>query len=432
MHLRQAKHIHFLGIGGIGVSALAYWFKHEGRNVSGQDTSSSPVTDELKAHGIAVTIGQKIFSIPKDADAVIYSVAISEFKPEFIEEVRRKGIPVFSYPEALGLLSKDKHTIAIAGTHGKTTTTAMVAKIFIDAGLKPTVIVGSLFKGSKKNFIAGTSDYLIVEADDYRRAFLHLEPTILIITNIGLDHLDYYQDLADIESAFAELAAKAPKNGYVITSTKVRSSLGALSAKTIDYTDFLDTNLALKLPGKHNRENAAAAAAAAHVAGIVPRSAQRSLKNFSGTWRRFDFKGKTKNGALVYDDYAHNPEKVRAAIAGFREKHPRARLVVVFQPHLYSRTKTLLKEFSESFAGADEIVITPIFAAREKRDPSISGKKLAAAIKQHLPKGSVRYAPNLKNLETSLRSSLQNNDVLVTMGAGDIYHLAEKLVVRKK
>ena len=435
MNLKLSTHVHLFGVGGIGVSALARAFSAEGKEVSGQDTDTSPIIDALKAEGISVSIGQSAENIPKGTDLIIYSSALLEREPKFMKKLGELNIPMLSYAEALGLFSEEKYTIAVAGTHGKTTTTAMVSEILMDGKLKPTVIVGSLLKRTHSNFVSGKGEYFVVEADDYRRQFLTLAPKVLVITNIGLDHLDYYHDVRDIQSAFRALAAKVPASGYVITNLGnelVRPALSDTRAKIIDYRQFMQKNIALPFPGAHNQENAAAALAVSHVLGIAESKALKSLSKFSGAWRRFDLLGKTRAGAFVYDDYAHNPDKVKAAIAGFREAHPERRLTVVFQPHLYSRTKTLLKEFSESFDGADEVFVVPIFAAREKPSSPISSQILVSRIAAHLTKGKkktkVSFAADLKRLEAHLVKTLGDGDVVVTMGAGDIYKLGLDLV----
>ena len=298
--------------------------------------------------------------------------------------------------------------------------------------------MGSLLKGSQSNFVAGTSRYFVVEADDYRRQFLELEPSVLVITNIGLDHLDYYKDVEDIQSAFRALIKKVPATGYVIANrgdALVRSILSESRAKIVDYREFAKKKIKLPIPGAHNQENAAAALAVAHVLGVDAKKSLTSLAGFKGTWRRFDLIGKTKNGAIVYDDYAHNPDKVKAAIAGFREAYPKSRLTVIFQPHLYSRTKTLLSHFAQSFDNADRVYVTPIFAAREHRDYSVSSKILAERIQEHsgkskLQKPEVSYTADIRKLAAQLKKSLTKNDVVVTMGAGDIYQLADVLMQR--
>ena len=420
-----------MGIGGIGISALARLCLEEEKEVSGQDTASSPVIVELKKAGVKIFIGQSIARIPKGTDLIVYSEALEQRAPEFLERVRKLSIPMLSYPQALGELSKQKKTVAIAGTHGKTTTTAMVAHALLDAELDPTVVVGSILKDQNSNFIFGRGEHLVVEADEYKRAFLHLTPFILVITNIGLDHLDYYKDFADIQSAFAELAARVPKNGYVVldrSDKKLQEVIRRTKAKIIDYGEFRDANLRLPFPGAHNKENAAAAAAAAHVLGVPKKRVLDSLTNFGGTWRRFDYRGKTAHGVLVYDDYAHNPDKIRAAISGYRERFPKQRLAVVFQPHLYSRTKTLFEGFTTAFSGADIVLVTPIFAAREKKDKEISSALLAKRIQKEMKGRTVLFIPQLPKVRTYIERNLKQGDVLITMGAGDIYELADSLV----
>ncbi|OHA18494.1 MAG: hypothetical protein A2664_00935 [Candidatus Taylorbacteria bacterium RIFCSPHIGHO2_01_FULL_46_22b] len=429
--LSAAQNIHILGIGGIGISALARLCLEEEKEVSGQDTASSPVIVELKKAGVKIFIGQSIARIPKGTDLIVYSEALEQRAPEFLERVRKLSIPMLSYPQALGELSKQKKTVAIAGTHGKTTTTAMVAHALLDAELDPTVVVGSILKDQNSNFIFGRGEHLVVEADEYKRAFLHLTPFILVITNIGLDHLDYYKDFADIQSAFAELAARVPKNGYVVldrSDKKLQEVIRRTKAKIIDYGEFRDANLRLPFPGAHNKENAAAAAAAAHVLGVPKKRVLDSLTNFGGTWRRFDYRGKTAHGVLVYDDYAHNPDKIRAAISGYRERFPKQRLAVVFQPHLYSRTKTLFEGFTTAFSGADIVLVTPIFAAREKKDKEISSALLAKRIQKEMKGRTVLFIPQLPKVRTYIERNLKQGDVLITMGAGDIYELADSLV----
>lgn len=436
--LKNICTIHISGIGGIGVSALARMFLHEGKEVSGQDANRSPLTESLQAAGIAVSIGQDAANISKDTDLIVYSLAIAERDPKFLKSLGKLRIPMLSYPEALGLVSEGKYTIAVAGTHGKTTTTAMIAEVLVEAGLDPTVIVGSLLTKHQSNFIAGESKYFVVEADEYQRSFLHLSPHILVITNIGKDHLDYYKDFSDIQSAFRELVATVPKSGFIVARKQdpvLRDVLSKAKAKIIDYPEFLDQKLKLPVPGTHNKENAACALAVAHVLAVDPRVARKALAAFAGTWRRFDYRGKTSRGALVYDDYAHNPDKVRAAISGYREAFPKHRLTVVFQPHLYSRTKTLLDGFASAFDGADEVYIAPIFAAREQPDHFISSNTLARSIQKHLDtEGAalslmkVFAASDMENLLVLLQTNLTANDLLVTMGAGDIYQLAGLLV----
>jgi UDP-N-acetylmuramate--alanine ligase len=442
--LKQSNHIYFIGIGGIGISSIARMLLLEGKKVSGSDRDASKVTEELEKAGASIVIGQKKENVPVDCDLIIYTVAIGQDNPEFVE-AKRLGTKMLTYPETLNIISKEKYTIAVSGTHGKTTTTAMVAKVMIDNGLEPTVIVGSLIGNS--NFIMGKSKYLVVEADEYKKSFHNLEPSIMVITNIDEDHLDFYKDLADIQNSFLHLAQKLPVDGFLICNTKLpnlQSIINNVRCKVIDYSEIKLTEKLL-VPGEHNRQDAKAAVAVGQVLGVDPQKANSAVAQFSGTWRRFEYKGKTDSGALVYDDYAHNPQKVKAALQGARELYPDKKIVVVFQPHLFSRTKLLLNEFAKSFNDADEVILTPIFPAREVFDSTISSEILAERIREtpliplvrgkaESPSltreglGRVSSFPDFDSIISYLKISLKKDDVLITMGAGEQYKIGEAMV----
>jgi UDP-N-acetylmuramate--alanine ligase len=302
----------------------------------------------------------------------------------------------------------------------------MLAKIFIDVGLEPTVIVGSFLKDQKSNFIAGTGEYFIVEACEYRRSFLNLNPQVLVITNIDNDHLDYYRDLADIQSAFVELAQKVPADGYLICDTSSRELAPVVAAASCQVLDYraVTTDFALKVPGAHNIKNAQAALAVAETQAIAFIAAAHALGSFSGTWRRFEYRGLTKTGAQVYDDYGHHPTEVKATLAGVKGLVS-GKVFVAFQPHLYSRTKQLFKEFSESFTDAGEVIVLPIYAAREAPDPTISAEQLALAITNS---GQSAQAMNFETAIEYLGQAAGPEDLILTMGAGDVFKIAESLV----
>lgn len=425
-NIYNIKRVHFIGIGGIGISSIARMMLLEKKEVSGSDTNDSEIIRELAKLGAKIKIGHKKENLNLKTELVIYTIAVPKNNPELIKAKELK-IKTLTYPETLGLISKNLYTIAISGTHGKTTTTAMTAKIFIDAGLKPTVIVGSLLKDQKSNFIAGNGKYFIVEACEYKRSFLNLEPKILAITNIDNEHLDYYKNLKDIQKAFWKLVSKIPKDGFLICNAKdpkIKPILKSAKCRIVDY-DRINKNFDLKFPGSHNIENAKVAFAIGELVNIKEQQIKKSLENFSGTWRRFDFKGTAKIGALIYDDYAHHPTEIKTTLKSFREKFPKKRLVVVFQPHLFSRTKILLNEFAESFGDADKIIIAPIYAAREKEDKTINSKTLVEKIK--LKKGSVLTLENFEKISDYLMANTSKNDIIITMGAGDIYKVGEKL-----
>jgi len=429
INLEKIKKVYFIGIGGIGVSAIARMMALSGKEVRGSDMSLSEVTHELTQLGIQIDHGQSIDFIPKDTELVIYTIAIMTFDPKLIEALDARGIPRKTYPEMLGMISADSFTIAISGTHGKTTTTAMTAKVFLDDGLDPTVIVGSFLKDQKSNFIAGKSKYFIVEACEYRRSFLNLTPTILVITNIDNDHLDYYKDMTDIQSAFAELVAKIPSHGAVICNPNdpnVAPVLKNASCRIIDYTGYLYPNITLKMPGMHNRKNAAAVSAVADLTGVSERITKTSLETFSGTWRRFEYKGTHSSGALIYDDYGHHPTEIEATLTGTRELFKKERIIIVFQPHLYSRTKDHLAHFGTSFKHADMVIILPIYPAREVFDPSITSEMVVAEIQKN--GGISKTVSTFDEAITLLKKEAKKGDVIMTMGAGDVYMIGESLL----
>ncbi len=424
------KKVHFIGIGGIGVSAIARMMMLEGKKVTGSDRGKSEITDGLKALGAVVYIGQKAENIDQDTDLVIYSIAITDDNPELVR-AKELGIAAITYPQALGIISEQKYTIAVSGAHGKTTTTAMIAKVLIDAGLDPTVVVGSLLKDHHSNFIAGKSEYLVAEACEYRRSFLNLSPKILVITNIDDDHLDYYKDIEDIKSAFVEMIKKIPRDGFLVCDKEqshIADVVKEANCTVVDYEVFCDQNLELKVPGEHNISNAGAVLAVADILGIKRKSAEDSLKAFSGTWRRFEYKGTTKFGAVVYDDYGHHPTEVSATIRAARMLFPDKRLTVVFQPHLYSRTKQHLEAFGRSFADADNVIIAPIYAAREPNDPSVSSQSVVREIIKN--GGMAIDLPDFRSIKDHLEKELTSDkDVLLVMGAGNINELAESLIL---
>ncbi|OGG63524.1 hypothetical protein A3D66_02560 [Candidatus Kaiserbacteria bacterium RIFCSPHIGHO2_02_FULL_50_9] len=432
--LSTTKSVHFIGIGGIGMSALARMLlgRQWQKKVSGSDLALSPITEELQKLGAKIFDGNRAGNIPEDTELVVYSAAVAEDNPELLE-AKRRGVPTMTYPKLLGLVSRDYYTIAISGTHGKTTTTGMVATLLIETGKEPTVVIGSLLKSSKtgesSNFIAGMGKYFVAEACEYKRSFLELAPTILAITNIDNDHLDYYKDIADIQSAFHELAAKVPEGGFVVTNIKdplLKPVLGGIAAKVIDYTKYLPMPpLELQVTGFHNQLNAAVALAVADILNISKVEAVEALKKFPGTWRRFEYKGKTLNGALVYDDYGHHPTEIKATLKAARELFPKQKIIVAFQPHLYSRTKLLLDDFAHSFTDADEVLVAPIYAAREPNDPSVSSEMLAQEIAKTGKK--TVSSPSFEAVE-SLMAKLSAGDIFITMGAGDIFKVGEKLL----
>jgi UDP-N-acetylmuramate--alanine ligase len=419
----EAKKAYFIGIGGIGMSALAQLLSDSGWEVSGSDREESPTTELLGKKGVSVTIGQRAENVPKDATIVIYTEAAWEDNPERMRATEL-GLPQSSYFEALGDVSAGKRTIAVAGTHGKTTTTAMTARILKDAGASPSAVVGSIVRDFGSNYLGGDSDILVVEACEYKRDFLTLSPEILVVTNIEFDHTDYYQDLADVQRAFRTLMEKAEIIVTDATHENIAPLLSGLSARIIDYRS--EPAYETSLPGTFNTDNARAAAAAARV--VYPEASEstiaESLKGFSGTWRRFEYKGKTKRGVDVYDDYAHHPTAIAKTLAELRKKTT-GKIYVAFHPHLYSRTRDLFDGFAHAFTDADRVLIAPIYAAREADDGTVSNATLAEAI----AKNGVEAKPaDFGEIRRYFETEPAEGDVVMTMGAGDIYKVADELV----
>ncbi|HEY4527197.1 MAG TPA: Mur ligase domain-containing protein [Candidatus Paceibacterota bacterium] len=438
--MQMPAHIYMVGIGGIGMSALAQLLQHQGKDVSGSDREESPTTALLAQKGIRVEIGHPPTvgvragdgcTIPADCELLVYSDAVPESNAER-QRAKEMGIKEMSYFEAIGAVSKNTRTIAVAGTHGKTTTTGMLAKILQYCGKEPTAIVGSIVRDFGSNFLAGTDDPFIVEACEYRDHLLKLSPQILVITNIELDHTDYFPDLAALQETFKKAVERVPEGGVIVTNPSdpiIAAVLGNSKAPIIDYTT--QTVPTLTLIGEFNRHNAMAAKAAARAAfpHLDESFTDKALLEFKGSWRRFEYKGETPTGATVFDDYAHHPTAVSKTIEAAREAYPDKKIVVAFHPHLYSRTKSFLNEFARALALADRSIIAPIYAARETLDPTVSNHILAQKINEV---GGHAIAldsfDEIRKALLTINSQLStDNCLIITMGAGDIYKVAEQI-----
>jgi len=429
----KGKNVHFVGIGGIGMSALAQLMLDHGAVVTGSDREASPVTELLEKKGIKVVIGQKTENLSDGTTLVVYSDSVPADNPERTR-AKELGVEQLSYFAMLGKVSEGKKTVAVAGTHGKTTTTGMLGKILKDAGASPTVVVGSLVKDFGSNYLHGDSDLFVVEACEYKDHLLELSPAVLVITNLEWDHTDYFASLEALQETFRKAIEKVAVDGVIVTdpsNPNIAPLLVHAKARVVDYTK--EGSYELRLLGEFNQQNARAAAAAARV--VAPELTQEqiatSLASFQGTWRRFEHKGKTKNGADVYDDYAHHPTAVKATLEALRAKNRKAspyglqgKVFVAFHPHLYSRTKDLLNDFAAAFGSADKVFIAPIYAAREVDDGTISNEILAEHIRAQ---GVDAVALDFAGIEEAL-STAGAGDVVMTMGAGDIYKVADKLV----
>lgn len=426
------------------MSALAQYCSDQGIEVTGSDREESPVTELLAQKGIKVIVGQKAENVPPDAELVVYSDAVPEDNPERAR-ARELGIAQKSYFAMLGEVSAGKRTVAVAGTHGKTTTTGMLAKVLADAGASPTAIVGSIVNDFGSNYLHGDSakpglagspdpssgegfrDLFVVEACEYKNHLLELTPSILVITNLEWDHTDFFPSLAALQATFRKACERVPEGGTIVTdlsNTHIMPLLRSIkNVNIVDYTQ--EPAYELRLPGAFNQSNARAAAAAARVAWpqITENSIATSLSHFHGTWRRFEYKGKTTKGADVYDDYAHHPTAVRETLKALRAM-VEGKIIVAFHPHLYSRTRDLLEEFSTAFRDADQVLIAPIYAAREIDDGTISSEILAERIRAT---GTSATALSFEEIQRTLQEA-DSATTIMTMGAGDIYKIADNIV----
>lgn len=401
--------IHFIGIGGIGVSALAQYYLAKGHKVSGSDLVSSEITEALKKKGVRISIGKNV--LKKDADLIIYSPAVS---------VQPREAHTLSYPEALGELTKKYFTIAIAGSHGKSTVTAMIGLLLTEAGLDPTVIVGTKVKEfGNSNCRVGKSKYLVIEACEHEESFLNYSPDIAMITNIEPEHLDYFKNFNNVKRAFAKFTKKLKKGGVVITDGEYKNPKDAKKLKKI-----------LKVPGEHNVSNALAALAVARVLKIPDKISFNALSEYKGSWRRFEIKKGIINGKqiTVVSDYAHHPTEIEATLEAAEEKYPRKKIWCVFQPHQYQRTYYLFNDFVKVFNQdqIDKIIITDIYDVAGREEKGIKEKVNSKKLVKTINKSWVIYLPKEKIIK-HLQENLRGGEVVIIMGAGDIYRLVGSL-----
>ena len=454
LELNTNQKVHFIGIGGVSMSGLAHILLDRGIPVSGSDMKQSALTDELASLGAEIRIGQSGDNITDDIHLVVYTAAISPDNPE-LKAAKEAGIRTMVRADFLGLLMKHyQQAICVSGTHGKTTTTSLLSQIFLDAGADPTISVGGVLPSIGGNVRIGHSDLFITEACEYTNSFLSFFPTTEIILNVQEDHMDFFKDLDDIRNSFRLYSRLLPEDGLLVINGEIDDLsyfTDGLSAKVvtfglkegcevraeqITYNAFAcaeydltingerAAHVALKLPGEHNVYNSLAALAAAIRSGIAPEDAAASVSVFTGVDRRFQQKG-TLGGITIVDDYAHHPDEIRATLSAAK-KMPHGRLLVVFQPHTYTRTKAFLDEFADALSLADMVILAPIYAARETDTLGISSDDIKKRIDE---KGIVCHSfPSFDAIENFLLENCVNEDLLITMGAGDVYIIGEKLL----
>lgn len=455
INLSDYKRIHCIGIGGIGLSAIAEILMSRGYEVSGSDMRESEMTDKLINDGANIYLGHRAKNV-ENAELVIYSSAVGKDNPELIR-AEELGIPAVTRAQALGaLMDEYKNSIAISGTHGKTTTTSMVSLILKDAQKEPTILVGGNLSEINGNVYVGKGDYFVTEACEYMDSFLNLKPKMEIILNIDSDHLDYFKDVEHIASSFDKFAKLVPEDGVVIAydaNPFVKSVIEDIPnavtfglnescdyyAKDIDFDNegmpkfkvcsgsiqLCEVNLSV--PGEHNILNALSAFACCHMLGIDAEQIVNTLEKFIGTQRRFDVLGKTYNNIKIIDDYAHHPTEIKATLSAVRNmKHNN--LWCLFQPHTYTRTMALLDDFSSAFDEADKVVLAEIYAAREKNIYKISSKTLMNKIKENSPSKDVYFFKEFEEIANFVYNNAEEGDLVITMGAGDIYKVGEMIL----
>lgn len=447
-------HVHFIGIGGISMSGLAEILLSRKFPVSGSDSHESALTDQLAAQGAVVHYPQMAENITDDIDVVVYTAAIHPDNPEF-RAAQEKNLPMLTRAQLLGEIMRNyKEAINVSGTHGKTTTTSMITEILLEAHKDPTVSVGGMLKDIGGNIRVGGQETFVVEACEYTNSFLSFFPTIEVILNVEADHLDFFKDIDDIRHSFKLFAEKLPEDGLLVINKDIKHSeyfTQALKSRVVtfghekdaDYTaNFISydkfahpsytlfykgeelAQVELGVTGEHNIYNSLAAIAVARSLDIPMEVILRGLKRFTGTDRRFQKKGSV-NGFTIIDDYAHHPQEIAATIEAAK-KYPHRKLWIVFQPHTYSRTAALLDDFAGALSQADEIVLADIYAAREKNTIGISSDDLRKHMLEQ--NTNVYYIPKFKDIEDFLLQHVEEGDVLITMGAGDIYKVGDDLL----
>ncbi|MFP4021161.1 MAG: UDP-N-acetylmuramate--L-alanine ligase [Halanaerobium sp.] len=450
--LNKNSHIHLIGIGGVSMSGIAEILAERGFKVSGSDLKESKYLDLLRKYRISLYLGHAASNI-EGADLIVKTSAIPDDNPE-LKAARKKGIKIVKRAEMLSYLMRDKKTIAVAGTHGKTTVTAMLAAIFKKAEKDPAVMVGGFLKELKGNIADGEGEYFITEADESDGSFLYFNPHLLLLNNLELDHPDFYHNLDDFKNIFERFANKNDKEAILLYNkddknltflfqNREKSSSFSLNkaeftAKNIKYNNFESSfdfyysgefvgKIELSVPGEYNLYNALAAAAAAHKLNIEFEAVRSALKEFSGVGRRFDFKGKILNSQVdLVDDYAHHPTEIKELLKTVKNMDYN-KIRVVFQPHRYSRTQKFMEEFSFSFINADQVYLTDIFSASEKNKYNISLTEFAKKISENSDVECI-YKSDFNEIAAQVLSEAEKGDIILTVGAGDITEFSEKLL----
>ncbi len=448
------KEIHFVGIGGIGMSGIAEILLTMGCRVTGSDLRRSPVTDRLKRRGARIAIGHRSENVGR-AQVVVTSSAVHKSNPEILQAVKL-GIPVVARAEMLAELMRLKYGIAVAGSHGKTTTTSMCATVLEAGGLDPTIVIGGRVKSLRTNAKLGQGDFLVAEADESDGSFLHLNPAIAVITNIDREHMDHYRDFEALRRTFEEFALKIPFYGMAVFCAdhpETRSLASRFTKRCVTYglrekADYQAIHIRLqgwgsvfevrcqgqvlgkvqlRMPGMHNILNSLAAIAVGRELGLPFSTIRKALAGFRGIGRRLEVVH--KGAVTVVDDYGHHPVEIDATLAALRSFH-KGRFWVLFQPHRYTRTKDLMEDFAGAFDRADKLVVTGIYAASEEPIQGVSGELLAEAIRSRPGAPEVLYVDQVKDIPEAIGSQLKSGDLVLTLGAGDIWKAGREIACK--
>ena len=454
INFKEPQHVHFIGIGGISMSGLAEILLKENFTISGSDSKPSALTEHLTSLGANIFYPQKAENIISGIDVVVYTAAIRENNPEFME-AKAQGLPMLTRAQLLGQLMKNYGTpIAVSGTHGKTTTTSMLSHILLEAEKDPTISVGGILKAIGGNIRVGNSDVFVTEACEYTNSFLDFFPKIGIILNVEEDHMDFFKDIDDIRSSFHRFASLLPTDGSLIINKNIEGMnaiTNGLTCNVITYSecqdaDYSASNIAfdelgnasfdlikygenagrikLSVAGNHNVSNALSTIAVAELLGIDLATIQKGILSFTGTNRRFEYKGE-RNGFTIIDDYAHHPTEIKATLTS-AQNYPHREIWCIFQPHTYTRTKAFFHEFAEALSLADHVILADIYAARETDTLSMSSELLAEELKQL--GADAYYLSSFEAIENFVLENCIHNDMLITMGAGDVVNIGESLL----
>ncbi len=454
---KENKKIYIIGIEGAGTSALALMYQRMGFVVSGSDNGDHFYRDILFEAGIKVFDEYLAENIPEDVSMVVYSTSVKKDNPEFVE-AKKRGLKILSYPEALAELFNERLGIAVCGTHGKTTTTAMLAFVLEKLGLEPNAIVGSKVVDWQKNSLVGNGDYFVIEADEYQNKLKYYKPWSVILTSIDYDHPDFYKTFDDYKKAFGDFVAKIPQHGFLfycnddgdVVEVAKNSGCQKVSYGLTDNSEYQIKNIYLsgdeknikqsfevacknvslgkfdiKLSGKHNVLNATAVIAFCHKLNLDLKEVKKQLADFAGTVRRFEYIGE-RNGAILLDDYAHHPEEIKATLKTAREVYPNRKITIIFHPHSFSRTEALLEDFAQSFGDCDRVFVLDIYGSARENSGKVTSSDLVDKINKY-NFGKAEYVSDIDDCIELLKDKISADDLIISLGAGDVWRVTKKL-----